>query len=77
MAFDGVSDAEAAWNAVAGAHAMSDDPLSCLGVLREMGTCAENPIEPSQAHATTSGKYGANPCDAGLGGAAADDQSHA
>ena len=48
MAFDGVSDAEAAWNAVAKAHAMSDDPLSCLGVLREMGTCAENPIEPSQ-----------------------------
>ena len=47
MAFDGVSDAEAAWNAVAKAH-MSDDPLSCLGVLREMGTCAENPIEPSQ-----------------------------
>ena len=48
MAFDGVSDAEAAWNAVAKAHAMSDDPLSCLGVLREMGMCAENPIEPSQ-----------------------------
>ena len=48
MAFDGVSDAEAAWNAVAKAHAMSDDPLSCLGVLREMETCAEDPIEPSQ-----------------------------
>ena len=48
MAFDGVSDAEAAWNAVAKAHAMSDDPLSCLGVLREMGTCAEAPVTPTQ-----------------------------
>ena len=49
MAFDGVSNAEA-WNAVAKAHAMSDDPLSCLSVLREMGMCAENRSSRASAY---------------------------
>ena len=36
VAFDGVSDAEVAWNGVAKAHALSAEPLSCLPVLQEM-----------------------------------------
>jgi len=46
--FDGVSDAEAAWNAVAKAHALSSDPLSCVTVLREMETCEVAPVTPTQ-----------------------------
>jgi len=45
---DGVSDAEAAWNGVAKAHALSEDPLSAIAVLREMEECSLNPITPSQ-----------------------------
>tara|TARA_B110000902_G_scaffold63832_2_gene75662 strand:- start:110 stop:1714 length:1605 start_codon:yes stop_codon:yes gene_type:complete len=48
VAFDGVSDAEAAWNAVAKAHANSDDPLTALTVLREMETDPSNPVVPKQ-----------------------------
>ena len=48
VAFDGVSDAEAAWNAVAKAHANSDDPLTALPVLREMETDPSDPVAPTQ-----------------------------
>ena len=45
---DGVSDAEAAWNGVAKAHALSEDPLSAIAVLREMEDCPHHPSKPSQ-----------------------------
>ena len=48
VAFDGVSDVEAAWNAVAKAHANSDDPLTALPVLREMETDPDFPATPTQ-----------------------------
>ena len=48
VAFDGVSDVEAAWNAVAKAHANSDDPLTALPVLREMETDPDHPATPTQ-----------------------------
>ena len=48
VAFDGVSDAEAAWNAIAKAHANSDDPLSAIPVLREMETDPNDPAVPTQ-----------------------------
>lgn len=48
IAFDGVSDAEAAWNAVAKAHANSGDPLTALSVLREMETANDDPVVPTQ-----------------------------
>jgi len=45
VAYDGVTDEEAAWNGVAKAHASSEDPLSCIAVLREM---EEAGVTPSQ-----------------------------
>ena len=61
LAFDGVSDAEAAWNGVAKAHAMSTDPLSCLAVLREMEGSGTAPSQCTYNIALSSCQRGGRP----------------